>query len=127
MRTRASLDLGESFVNVPGGTANWTFTGNGNYNDQSGEVAIVIERANPTCEVTGYSLEYDRETHTASGFCTGVDNNPLDGLDLSQTTHTEIGTYIDDPWVFTDPSGNYNSTDGTVDNEITRTLHHGCR
>ena len=62
------LDLGNTFVNVPGGTARWTFTGNGNYNDQSGEVAIVINQADPTCEVTGYSLEYDREAHTASGF-----------------------------------------------------------
>ena len=53
-------------------------------------------------------------------FCLGVDNTPLEGLDLSQTTHTEINTYLADPWVFTDPGGNYNSTNGTVDSEITK-------
>jgi hypothetical protein len=26
------LSLGSSFMNVPGGTANWSFAGNGNYN-----------------------------------------------------------------------------------------------
>jgi hypothetical protein len=36
------LDLGDSFSNVPGGTAYWTFSGGTNYNDQSGSVAIVI-------------------------------------------------------------------------------------
>jgi len=114
------LDLGESFVNVPGGTATWTLTGNGNYYDQDGELAIEISKANPTCEVTGYSLEYDRESHTASGACLGVDGNPLDGLDLSSTTHTDIGTYVDDPWAFTDLGGNYNNTNGNVNNEITQ-------
>ena len=33
----AGLDLGASFTNVPGGTANWTFTDvTGNYNNISG-------------------------------------------------------------------------------------------
>ena len=38
----SSLSLGVSFSLVPGGTANWTFTGGTNYKDQSGSVAIVI-------------------------------------------------------------------------------------
>ncbi|PWB68974.1 MAG: hypothetical protein C3F07_20770 [Anaerolineales bacterium] len=38
------LNLGATFKDVPGGTANWTFTGNGNYNDQSGSVAITITK-----------------------------------------------------------------------------------
>jgi hypothetical protein len=42
-----SLNLGSTFTNVPGGTAHWTFT-NSNYNDQSGDVAIVINKANQT-------------------------------------------------------------------------------
>jgi hypothetical protein len=38
-----SLNLGATFTNVPGGTANWTFTDvTGNYNDQSGGVSITI-------------------------------------------------------------------------------------
>jgi MBG domain (YGX type) len=113
------LDLGESFMNVPGGIAHWSFTDNGNYNDQSGEVEIEISKANPSCEVTAYSLEFDRESHTASGACLGVDNNPLAGLDFSGTTHAAIGIYTDDPWAFTDLSGNYNESNGTVNDEIT--------
>ena len=38
----SSLNLGASFINVPGGTANWAFTGGTNYNDQIGRAAIVI-------------------------------------------------------------------------------------
>ena len=34
--------MGASFTNVPGGTAHWIFTGNGNYNNAEGEVAITI-------------------------------------------------------------------------------------
>jgi hypothetical protein len=46
------LSLGSSFTNVPGGTANWSFAGNGNYNAQSGSVAITINKANATISVT---------------------------------------------------------------------------
>ncbi|AHM60380.1 endoglucanase-like protein [Flammeovirgaceae bacterium 311] len=42
------LDLGASFTNVPGGTANWTFAGNSNYNAANGTAAIVIDRRNIT-------------------------------------------------------------------------------
>src|SRR5436190_5798425 len=41
----SSLDLGGTFTNVPGGTAHWAFTGGTNYNDQSGNVAITISKA----------------------------------------------------------------------------------
>ena len=51
---RARLDLGASFTNVPGGTANWTFTGGTNYNDQSGTAAIVINKADGAVTVNGY-------------------------------------------------------------------------
>ncbi|MDP3471169.1 MAG: T9SS type A sorting domain-containing protein [Algoriphagus sp.] len=41
--TLAGLNLGASFTNVPGGTANWTFTDvTGNYNNANGSVGIVI-------------------------------------------------------------------------------------
>jgi len=42
------LDLGASFTTVPGGTASWSFAGNGNYNTASGSVSIVINRASQT-------------------------------------------------------------------------------
>src|SRR6185503_1596822 len=40
-----TLDLGASFTDVPGGTAHWTFGGGTNYNDQEGDAAIVISKA----------------------------------------------------------------------------------
>ena len=42
------LNLGASFTNVPGGTAHWTFSGNGNYEAASGDVNISITKATPT-------------------------------------------------------------------------------
>ena len=92
-------------------SANYTLTYIGDY--------LTITKADPVCEVTPYLLEYDQLAHTATGACLGVDGNPLDGLDLSSTTHTEIGTYLYDPWTFTDVSGNYNDADGTATNLIT--------
>src|SRR5262249_60494531 len=40
------LNLGATFINVPGGTAYWTFAGNTNYKTASGSVSIVIAKAN---------------------------------------------------------------------------------
>ena len=52
----SGLVLGASFTNVPGGTATWTFTtATGNYNNASGTVAIVINKADATVTVTGYT------------------------------------------------------------------------
>src|SRR5262249_2693024 len=39
-------------------------------------------------------------------------------LDLSGTTHTNAGTYNGDGWSFTDPTGNYRSASGTVNDII---------
>jgi len=44
----ALLNIGASFTNVPGGTAHWTFAGNGNYEVASGDVNITITKATPT-------------------------------------------------------------------------------
>jgi len=41
-----SLNLGASFTDVPGGTANWTFSST-NYNAASGAAAITINKATP--------------------------------------------------------------------------------
>jgi hypothetical protein len=114
----AGLNLGATFTNVPGGTANWSFSGGMNYNDKSGAVAIVINRANATISVSPYSVIYDGASHTATGTAKGVLNEILAGLNLSGTTHTNPGTYTGDPWSFTDASGNYNSSSGTVSDAI---------
>jgi hypothetical protein len=117
------LDLGASFTDVPGGTADWTFTDvTGNYNDDEGSVEIVIDKADATCTVTPYSVVFDNHPHTATGSCLGVMAENLAGLDLSGTTHTDVGTYLADPWTFTDVTGNYNDASGTVDDVITESL-----
>ncbi|MBS4072748.1 MAG: hypothetical protein KGZ90_15560, partial [Algoriphagus sp.] len=60
----AGLDLGATFTNVPGGTANWTFTDvTGNYNNASGSVDIVINKA-PT--VTTVTINGGPFTYTGS-------------------------------------------------------------
>src|SRR5206468_3228418 len=49
----SGLNLGERFTNVPGGTANWTFTdATGNYNNANGSAAIVISKAKQTIVVS---------------------------------------------------------------------------
>jgi hypothetical protein len=114
------LNLGASFSNVPGGTANWTFHDPaGNYSDASGSVAITIGKAAAAVAVTPYAITYDGNAHTATGTATGVSGAALAGLNLSGTTHTAAGTYSD-PWTFTDATGNYNNASGTVSDSIAR-------
>src|SRR5207247_7051238 len=73
---------------------------------------------NPTCSVTGYSVPYDGDSHTATGSCTGVGGVVLSGLDLSGTTHTDAVASHSDSWTFTDSTGNYNDDSGSVTDEI---------
>ena len=47
------MTLGQPFTNVPGGTRDWTFAGNGNYNPKSGSVEIVITKADAVVKVDG--------------------------------------------------------------------------
>lgn len=57
-----NLSLGASFTDVPGGTAQWTFTGDANYNDNAGSVAIEIARLDIAASVTASHKEYDGTT-----------------------------------------------------------------
>ncbi|HUF02732.1 MAG TPA: kelch repeat-containing protein [Aridibacter sp.] len=112
----AGLDLGGSFTDVPGGTANWVFTApNANYNNANSSVEIVIVKADPFCSITGYGPSpYDGAAHGATGSCTGV-GGPLDvlaGLDLGASFTNVPGGTAD--WVFTDVTGNYNDKSGSV-------------
>jgi hypothetical protein len=116
--TLAGLDLGASFTNVPGGTANWTFTDvTGNYNDDSGSVAIVINKADATLNVSGVTVTYDGDAHGATGTAIGVKGETLAGLDLGASfTNVPGGTAN---WTFTDVTGNYNDDSGSVEIVIT--------
>ncbi|SDS08715.1 MBG domain-containing protein [Gramella sp. MAR_2010_147] len=110
----AGLDLGASFTNVPGGTANWVFTDQtGNYENESGSVEIVINKADATVIVAGTTVTYDGTVHGASGTAVGVEGEPLAGLDLGASfTNVPGGTAN---WTFTDQTGNYENESGSVE------------
>jgi hypothetical protein len=79
----------------------------------------VVNRATASITVTGYNVIYDGKAHTATGRATGVNNVDLSAdLNLSGTTHTNVGTYNNDPWTFNDPAGNYNPASGAVNDAI---------
>jgi hypothetical protein len=119
----ASLNLGASFTNVPGGTATWTFTGGTNYNDQTGTASVTINKATPTVSVSfGTSpITYDGIAHSATATVTGVG-----GADLTSGHGTVAVTYTPGPSAplnagsysasahFTSTDGNYNDASSTV-------------
>ena len=116
----AQLDLGAKFINVPGGAANWTFNGGDNYVTENGSVQIVINQATATINVKPYAVTYDAAAHTATGIATGVKGEDLSSLlNLSGTTHTDAGTYTNDPWTFAG-NVNYKTASGVVTNSIAR-------
>ncbi|HSB66474.1 MAG TPA: MBG domain-containing protein [Anaerolineales bacterium] len=79
---------------------------------------LTILKANPDCEVFEYDVTYDGNEHIATGTCTGAFGEDLDGLDLSGTAHTNVGVYENDPWIYTDVTGNYNDASDTVNDVI---------
>jgi uncharacterized protein YjiK len=112
-----TLNLGASYTDVPGGTAHWAFTGNGNYNDQEGDVSITLTKIDATCSVSGYSGVYDATPHGASGLCEGIGGEIAGTLDLG-ASYTDVpgGTAH---WTFTGNS-NYNNQSGDVLITITK-------
>ena len=110
----ASVSLDStSFTNVPGGTANWTFTDvTGNYNNDSGNAAITINKANATITVNGYTGTYDGSAHGATLVsATGVNAEDLSAsVSLgSSFTNAPGGTAN---WTFS--STNYNNDSGNA-------------
>jgi hypothetical protein len=73
--SQGKLETGDNFLElrgVPWAGRHWTFTGGTNYNDATGDVAIVINKANATINGTPYHLTYDGNSHMATGTATGV-------------------------------------------------------
>jgi hypothetical protein len=117
--TIGSLNLGAQFTDFPGGTANWTFTGGTNYNNDGGSVPIQIDKANANCSISGYGpLPYDGMSHGATGTCTGVNGETIPtigSLNLgSSFTDFPGGTAN---WTFTG-TNNYNNAGGSVPIQI---------
>jgi hypothetical protein len=93
--TLAGLDLGATFTNVPGGTANWTFTdATGNYNDASGSVAIVINKAATVTTLTCAAgpFVYTGEPHTPCSASVTGPGGLSETLTVSYSNNTNAGT-----------------------------------
>ncbi|HEY2414903.1 MAG TPA: autotransporter-associated beta strand repeat-containing protein [Pirellulaceae bacterium] len=102
-----------SNINAGTATASAGFAGDTNHLASSDSTTFIIVKANATIVVTSYNVVFDGTAHTAVGTANGVLNESLSGLDVSSTTHTAVGVYID-AWTFTDTTGNYNDTSGAV-------------
>jgi hypothetical protein len=107
-------------------TGQASFGGDTNHTSSGDSKDFSIAKANPSCSVTPYSVTYDGSPHTATGSCTGVGGvlDPLVGLNLSGTTHTNPGTYTD-LWSFNDLNGNYEVASGQVTDRINYNLGTG--
>ncbi len=96
----------------------------GNQGSPSNVVTETITKASAVILVTPYIVTDDGNPHTATGTATGVETPTpanLSGLlDLSGTTHTDVGTYTD-TWTFAG-NGNYISASGTITDVITQPL-----
>ena len=79
----------------------------------------IINKADPVVTVTAYGVTYDGMPHISTGAAKGVMGEPLSGLDMIGTAHTNAGSYSD-IWIFTDQTGNYNSVRGSVLNVIAK-------
>ncbi len=117
--TLTGLSLGASYTDVPGGTANWSFS-NPNYEPENGSVGIVINPVDAVCVVDDYDGDYDALPHgVTTGSCTGVEDENLDGLVIDSTTYTNVpGGLVN--WTFTDVTGNYNNDSGVANVTIAK-------
>jgi hypothetical protein len=99
-------------TNAGTATASASFAGNDSYEPSSDSTTFTIDKADPTCSISGYTGDYDGEEHGATGACTGVLNETLAGLDLGATFKDVPGGTAH--WAFTDGTGNYNDDSGSV-------------
>jgi hypothetical protein len=95
----------------------WSFTGAGNYNDIAATtITDKIQKVNATVVVTPYNVPWDGNPHTATYSIAGV-NGEIGGtvgtVNVSNTTHTLVGTYALDSWSFTG-TANYNNIGSTT-------------
>jgi hypothetical protein len=115
----SQLNLGDSFTNVPGGTAHWTFDGGTTYNDAEGNVAITINKADAVINVQGFDGTYDGDPHGATtATATGAD-----GSNLSSLLHVS-GSFTNVPggtgnWTF-DGDNNHKDASGTFEVKIAK-------
>jgi hypothetical protein len=98
----------------------WSFAGDNNYNADGGTVVNTIAKANAIINVTGYNVTYDGTVQTSGFTAVGVEPTPANLaslMDVSNTQHTDAGTYTADAWSFAGDN-NYNAASGSVSNTI---------
>jgi hypothetical protein len=95
----------------------WSFTGTANYNNIAATtITDAISKADATVVVTPYSVTYDGLPHTATYTITGLNGETgatVGTVNVSNTTHTNAGTYNADSWSFTG-TANYNNIAATT-------------
>jgi hypothetical protein len=75
--------------------------------------------------VTPYNVQYDGNPHTATYSITGVNGETgaaVGTVDVSNTTHTLVGTYSTDTWSFTG-TANYNNIASTTITDVITTAY----
>jgi NAD(P)H-dependent FMN reductase len=104
-------------------TDSWSFTGTANYNNIAATtITDTINKADATVVVTPYNVTYNGNPHTATYTISGVNGETgatVGTVDVSNTTHTNAGTYTTDSWSFTG-TANYNNIAATT---ITDTIN----
>jgi YDG domain/MBG domain (YGX type) len=88
-----SLSLGLSFTNVPGGTANWTFEGGTNYIDESGSVAIVINKRPITITADAKTKIYGNADPALTAQATNVAGTDAPTGSLVRNAGENVGSY----------------------------------
>ena len=110
-------------TNAGTATASASFAGDANHASSTDSKTFVIDPTASTTTVTcPSSVTYNGSAHTATYTITGVNGEvgaTVGTVDLSNTTHTDAGTYNTDSWSFTG-TANYNNIAATT---ITDTIN----
>jgi hypothetical protein len=99
-----------------GYTGNITVSGGGASSQTIATASSTVSKATPTVVVTPYTVDYDGNPQTATvTSITGVngETGATVGTVTLNTTHTNVGIYASDSWIFT-PTANYNSIGTTL-------------
>ena len=99
-----------------GYTGNITVSGGGASSKTIATASSTVAKATPTVVVTPYSVAYDGNPQTATvTSITGVngETGATVGTVTLNTTHTNVGIYNTDSWIFTG-TGNYNNIGSTT-------------
>src|SRR4029079_8163579 len=84
----------------------WSFTGGANYNNIGATtITDAINKANASVAVAPYTVTDDGQRHTASvtsiAGVNGETGGTVGSVTLTNTVHTNAGTYSSDTWSFT--------------------------